>query len=441
MKVAVIGSGMSGLAAAWYLSKHHRVTLCERGPHIGMDAHSVEVDRGQGSVYLNAPMRVFFEGYYPTLSQLYRDIEVAYEPIKYSGSFSQRGSRPFFQYKNHWLGSYTLPFLTGRSARSPAAWRLGLELTQFLRQARKRSGENLPDSLTIDDYLRQNHYSQRLAEGFLYPAFAGICTCSYDQVKAYPASIILDYLGSDLTWSRVNRLTHGVRDVAQRLSAVAATVRCNLNLKTLAAHDHGVEISDGDGYRETFDHVVVATQANHAVQLLPQSMSAERDVLAQFDYRQSRLLIHEDPRLAPAQQRDWAPVNFVLCAEHDKPMASIWMNSIYPQLGQRRQVFETWNPFEDVDAQHTLIDAAVDRPLVTPRSLAAIARLEQLQQQPERNVWFCGSYARRGIPLLESAVASAKGVADKLAPTSAALIPRPTTPTAPELQPSLAERH
>lgn len=418
MKIAVIGSGISGLAAAWYLSKQHQVTLCERGPRIGMDAHSVEVDTGQGSVYLNAPMRVFFEGYYPTLTQLYREIDVAYEPVKYSGSFSQLGGKTYFRYKNHWLGSLALPFLAGRSAFSLPALKIAVELLRFLRQARKFNHASAADALTIQAYLKHNGYSDLFAERFLYPAFAGICTCSYDQIKAYPASIILEYLDSDLTWSRVNRLSHGTRDVAQRLSAAAARVHCNLNLQAVIEKDNGVEITDGTGHTEHYDHVVIATQANQARQLLTDANAKERATLARFQYEKSRIVVHKDEGLAPASQHEWAPVNFLLSDAHDKPMASIWMNLIYPQLGKKTNIFETWNPFHEIERDKVLIDANVERPVVSEDSLSAIKQLDALHEQPNRRIWFCGSYAQRGIPLLESAVASAKTVSERLLQTA-----------------------
>ena len=110
MKVAVVGSGMAGLAATWFLGKEHQVTLCERGSSVGMDANSIELETDDGPVPINAPMRVFFEGYYPTLSQLYKEVGAAYEPIKYSGSFSRAGHRAYFHYKNRWLGETSIHF-------------------------------------------------------------------------------------------------------------------------------------------------------------------------------------------------------------------------------------------------------------------------------------------------------------------------------------------
>lgn len=414
MKIAVIGSGISGLAAAWYLSKRHEVTLCERAPKIGMDAHSVEIDCGNESVHLNAPMRVFFEGYYPTLTQLYDEIGAAYEPIEYSGSFSRHGGKTYFRYRNHLFGSRAIPFLAGRSAFSPQALRIGIELIRFLHQARQHRQFTDAEALSLQEYLQQNRYSDLFAQRFLYPAFAGICTCSYESIKAYPVSIIMEYLDSDLTWSRINRLSQGTHDVTERLAAAASKVRCNLHLKAVTRNTNGVSITDGNGYTEDFDHVVVATQANQAQRLLANASSEEKNALAKFKYEKSRILVHKDAKLAPENPREWAPVNFLLSDKHDKPMASIWMNHVYPQLGKETSIFETWNPFAEIDARQVLIDAKVERPVVSQNSLLGISELNKLHQQHDRRVWFCGSYAGPGIPLLESAVVSAKAVARQL---------------------------
>ncbi len=416
MNIAVIGSGIAGLAATWYLSKDHRVTLYERAPKIGMDTHSVEVDCGQGGVHLNAPMRVFFEGYYPTLTQLYREIDVAFEAIEYSGSFCRHGENAYFHYKNYSFRSTVLPFLTGRSAFHPRALKLGIELVRFLRRAKnyRQFSADETDALTIQQYLEQYGFSKDFAESFLYPAFAGICTCSYDNIKTYPASIILAYLDSGLTWSRVNRLSAGTHEVTGRLAAAAWKVRCSTHLKAVSRSADSVSLTDEQGHTEEYDHVVIATQANQALKLLADARTEERSALARFQYETSRTVVHTDRSLAPSNEKDWAPVNFLMSDTHDRPMASIWMNQIYSRLGTDTNYFETWNPFHEVASDKILIDASVQRPVVTQDSLRGIKQIDKLHDQPDRRVWFCGSYASRGIPLLESAVVSAKVLSEKL---------------------------
>ncbi|MDD9892479.1 MAG: FAD-dependent oxidoreductase [Gammaproteobacteria bacterium] len=418
MKVAVIGSGIAGLSACWYLQDKHEVTLFERGSRVGMDAHSVEVDTPKGSVYINVPMRVFFEGYYPTLTALYTEAGIPFEPVNYAASFSQLHGDTYFRYNNLRAGPYSLPMLAGKSLLKPQALGLGAELLRFLNDA-KRHGGNLQrsekaDKKTLADWLASKGYSQRFAEQFLYPAFAGICTCDYDSVAAYPAGIILEYLASDLISSSVHRLTNGVYEVTDKLAKAAKDVCYNTKLKGIRATENGVEITDQNGATELFDHAVIATQANKALELLAEPTAEEQDALSQIRYESGRIVVHRDEALAPDNKGEWAPVNFLLSATEPRPMASIWLNRIYPELEGQANIFESWNPLVEPATDKILVDATVDRPVVTQASLQAIKGLEKLHQQTDRKIWFCGSYSRRGIPLLENAVASAKSIAGYL---------------------------
>lgn len=420
MKVAVIGSGIAGLAACWYLHKNHQVTLFERGSRVGMDAHSVEIDTSQGPVCINVPMRVFFEGYYPTLTSLYREVGIPFEPINYAASFSQLNGDTYFRYNNLRAGPYSLPMLAGKSLLQPQALGLGAELLRFLRDAKRCGGNKakaeLADQKTVAQWLADNGYSKRFADQFLYPAFAGICTCDYQTVAEYPAGVILEYLASDLISSSVNRLTNGVYEVTEKLAGAATQVRLNAKLQGVKATSTGAEIALENGEAEKFDHVVIATQANRALQLLAEPTEAEQQALSQIGYESGRIVVHTDEALAPQNKREWAPVNFLLSAEQPRPMASIWLNRIYPQLAGQANVFESWNPLVEPAKDKVLVDAIVDRPVVTQQSLQAIQSLQQIQQQPDQTISFCGSYSRRGIPLLENAVASAKSVAESLEP-------------------------
>jgi predicted NAD/FAD-binding protein len=411
MKIAVIGSGIAGLAAAWRLKDKHQVTLYERWGKLGMDAHTAEIDCDGTALQINVPMRVFYPEYYPRLTELYDELNVAYEPVHYSGSFIHFGGKTYFRYKNYLLGPYGVPFFAGQSTRSPAALKIGAELIRLLNKSKRAT--NL-DGLSIEDYLKQEGYSDFFANNFLYPTFAGICTCSYDSVKQYPASIILEYLNSGLTWSKVNRLTHGTQDVVGRLAASAAEIKLNTELKSITETESGVDVADEQGHHAEFDHVVVATQANQALRLLPNDSGEEKSALGKFSYEKSKVIVHRDQNLAPKNRKEWAPVNFLMSDAYDKPMATIVMNRIHPQLANKPSVFETWNPFGEIESSKVLLEANFERPVVSQESLLGIEQLEKLHQQKDRRIWFCGSYSKRGIPLLESAAASANEIAEKL---------------------------
>jgi predicted NAD/FAD-binding protein len=189
-----------------------------------------------------------------------------------------------------------------------------------------------------------------------------------------------------------------------------AEVRCGVRVRSIQPSPEGVRVV-WDGDERTFDHVVVATQANQAAAMLDGAYRREQEALARFAYESSTVVVHTDDRLAPRDRRHWAPVNLIVSDSHDKPMATIWMNRVQPALRRSSPVFQTWNPILEPRRDTVRAVAHFERPVVNAASLEG-ARLIRLQQaQHGRRLWFCGSYLGPGIPLLESAARTALDVA------------------------------
>ncbi len=413
MKIGIVGSGIGGLSAAWLLGQTHQVTLFEKHDHLGMDARSLDVSHGQQSARIDVPLRVFFSGFYPNLTALYQRLGIRSEPVNYSASFGALGEQTYFRYTNYRMGRLSLPFLKGPGSLSPRALRIGWEILRFSRQAPRSLREGVFDEMTLEAYLTEHGYSKDFAEGFLYPAYAAICTCSHKSVKAYPARVILEYINSGLLLSSVRRVIDGTQEVVKRLSERAHRVHLRSQVVGISQADDAVSVRTAD-FTETFDHVVVAAQANQASGLLENAAPEELDALRSFTYEPSRVIVHTDPGLAPlGGQSRWAPVNFLLEKVNAAPMATIWMNAIQEMPGPS-PVFQSWNPVIEPDPSLVLGQAEFERPIVNVASLRGLKRLAALHHQADRRIWFCGSYASHGIPLLESAVKSAMAVAERL---------------------------
>lgn len=413
MNIAVIGGGIAGLAAAWLLSRRHTVTLFERHAQPGFVASSVTVD----GVRVDVPLRVFYPGYYPTLTRLYAELGVATEAVSYATTFTGGDGRAFFRWRNLRLGGLSLPYVLPHDVASPRARRIVHGALRFHHQARGALARGELAGRSIGDYVDAERLPAEYIDGLLLPALATIATCTTDDARAYPADVVARYVAGGLSRQSVRRAVHGADDAAARLVAGIARVVCDAGVTGLCAMDRqhgGVAVLRHGGTAEHFDHVVLATQANQALALWHDAPAADAQALGGFRYRPLDVVMHRDNRLMPHRHADWSPVNARVCSEHDRPESTIWVNAVQSALRRARPLFQTVQPQRQPREELVLGRAQFERPLVDAGSQRALAALQHLQAQPGRRVWLCGSYAQSGVPLLESAVRSAYEVADRL---------------------------
>ena len=411
MSIAIIGGGIAGLAAAWWLSRRHAVTLFERQAQPGFVASSVSVQAGGQPCRVDVPLRVFYPGYYPTLTQLYADLGVQTEPVSYAATFTGDDGQVFFRWRNLCLGSWSLPFmlprdLAGRRARSIARGALA-----FGRQLRQGVARGELAGVTIGQFVQDQRLAGEFVDGLLLPTIATVGTCTLQDALAYPAEVVGGYLGAGVVRQSVRRARHGADDVATRLLAGVARVQCQAGVTAVETDGHRVAVHRQGGVTEHFDHVVLATQANQALALWHDATPAERQVLQAFRYRTLDVVMHADPALMPAHRRDWSAVNARVSPAHERPESTIWINAVQPALRHAAPLFQTVQPQRAPRDEHVIATARFERPMVDAASQHALVALQALAAQPGRRVWLCGSYAQAGVPLLESAVRSAHDVA------------------------------
>lgn len=414
MKIAVIGSGISGLSAAWFLSKQHEVTLIERDGRIGGHTNTIMVDdqtvAAQSAV---SPIPVdtgwiVYNGInYPNLTALFGELDVKTRPT--SMSFGVSLGRGAYE----WKGSDQLltVFAQWSNLLRPTHYRLLIDILRLNAHCNRllRAG-TLPDG-SLGDFLRDAKFSPELSARYLLPMAGLIWSCSPRQAMAYPAADFMRFFDAHSlftatqqpTWHTVIGGSH--QYVRKLLAGYAGQLRLNTEVDVLRRVDGGVEISAG-GVRETYDRVVCATHADQALRLFGDASAAEREILGGIPYCSSRVVLHTDTSYMPRRRSAWASWNYIeddvefgkadFNREiHERPITgSYWMNLLQGIPGPTEYIV-TLNPTRAIAQDRIVYDTIYEHPLYGPASVMTHARLGEIQGNG--GLWWAGAWNGYGF--------------------------------------------
>ena len=410
--LAVIGTGIAGLSAAYLLKDKFRVTVFESQARAGMGAHSVDyVSKGITS-RIDIPLRIFCRGYYENLFALYQHIGVEIVTSDHSGIFANEAGDIMLHYGNIRWRESQVSYLKGRSWLRLGAWILGLQSRSFFARAKRDAGRaNLAD-LSFGDYLQQSDAGQAFVDTILLPMLAVTCTCDYRAVRAYPADIMLDYLTCGIHELGIMSAAKGVEDIVPRM-LVDVDLRTNSPIAAIEPAGEQLRVVTGAGADRCFDQVVIAAQAQQAAAMLS-GFDDHRALLNRIPFERSTMSVHTDQQILPAPAKGLSPVSYHVPRGGARAEVSVDLTKAIARLSGQETVFQTWNPMRRIAPNRELARVDFTRPTVTRDSREAVRALRQSQSQPGNRLWLCGSYMAEKIPLLEAAVDSSMAVAGQL---------------------------
>jgi uncharacterized protein len=386
----VIGSGISGLSAAWLLSQRHSVFVFEADSRIG--GHSNTVDAG--SVPVDTGFIVYNEVTYPNLTALFRYLGVPTKPSEMSLAVSLDGGHLEYSGSN-----LTGIFAQPRNLVRPRFWSMLADLLRFYRHAaRDATGLGLA---TLDEYLAAGKYGAALRDDHLYPMAAAIWSTPAGEIGKYPAASFIRFcanhgllqLSGRPTWRTVEGGSRVY--VARLIQPFADRIAVGRGIRAIRRWVDTVEITDDRGNKHVFDHIVIATHADQALAMLSDPSPEERRLLGAFLYNENLAVLHSDPAWMPRRRRAWASWNYISRRVGASKHLSVtyWLNRLQGLPGC--PLFVTLNPDEEPRADLVIHRETYHHPRFDAVAMAAQKTLWSLQGH--RNTWFCGAYFGAGF--------------------------------------------
>ncbi|MNI22319.1 protoporphyrinogen oxidase [compost metagenome] len=403
LKVAVVGSGIAALSAAWLLSQRHRVALYEKSERLGGHSNTVMAGTAQGEVAVDTGFICFNDATYPNLIALFDHLGVTSRATDMSFAVSLDRGR--FEYAAPGL------FAQRRNLLRPRFWSMLGEILRFYRQAPDDLAGLTDPDLTLGDYLKRQGFSEAFRDDHLLPMAAAIWSSPAHTLMDYPAEAFIRFCGNHGLLKLVGRplwrtVEGGSRVYVERLAQAISDVRLNRGVTAVRRTGDGVVVHDSQGGAERFDHVVIGAHADQALAMLAEPTALETELLGAFRYSRNLTVLHTDVGLMPRRRRAWASWNYI--GAEDGLCVTYWMNRLQGLQGQ--DLFVTLNPPRPPRPGALLRSELYEHPVFTPAAIQAQKQLWRLQGQG--GVWFCGAHFGAGFH--EDGLQSGLAVAEQL---------------------------
>ena len=398
MKIAVIGSGISGLSSAYYLSKKHKVDLFEKENHFGGHAHTIDITYNNShkkKIAVDIGFIVFNHSTYPNLINFFNDNKIEIEKSNMSFSVSVRGKN--IEYCGNGLNGI---FVNRKNIFNLKFLKMFYEILKFYKECDKI--ENINDEQTLESFLKKKKLSQYFINYHIIPMVAAIWSMPPYEAGQMPLKFFLKFFQNHGLFKLKNRpdwftvKNRSKTYVNKILEKISGEYYKNYKINLIKRYKENVEIFYGEKNEFfTYDKVVIATHADEALSLLENPSEDEKKLLSNFKYKSNLAIIHTDKNQMPKNKKAWSAWNAKLNKNViENSSVTYWLN-LLQNLKFNENIFLSLNPFDKIDEQKILYRVTFTHPYYDKLALENQTRLKKLQNV--NNTLFCGSYFGYGF--------------------------------------------
>ena len=391
MKIAVIGSGISGLSAAYFLSKKHKVDLYEQNNHFGGHSYTFDIKEENKIIPVDLGFIVFNELTYPNLINFFNELKVPFEKSNMSFSVSiknsnvEYGGNGFSAIFANKLNLFNFNFL-----------KMIREIISFYNYAPTLLSNNIKEE-TLGDYLERSKLSKYFIEYHIIPMVAAIWSMPFIKAKEMPLKLFLNFFINHGLFRLKNRpqwytVTNRSRTYVKKiLEKISGEVFKNYKIDNISRSNDNVRISIRNEYLD-YDHIVLACHADQSLNILNEPTVKEKEILNKFTYVANKAYLHTDENLMPLRKKAWSSWNSI--TKENKTCVTYWLNKLQ-NLKTDKNYFLTLNPVQAIGENKVIKQEKFTHPYFNNENVSLQKELHLLQGK--KRTWFCGSYFGYGF--------------------------------------------
>jgi predicted NAD/FAD-binding protein len=396
MKVAIIGSGISGLAAGYFLHKKYDITIFEKNDYIGGHSNTANINFDRKKIAIDTGFIVFNFRTYPNLKNLFEKLEVSIE--KSNMSFGIRDFDQNFEYSGNDLSGL---FAQKSNIFKPKFLKMLLDIIKFNKEATKLvKNDQISNEITLDKFISDLKLGEYFKNYYLFPMAGAIWSCPLELIKNYPAKTFLQFFYNHGLLTIFNQpqwytIKGGSQEYVKKLTNdFKDKIKLNCQIIKSKQKSNKIILTDKNNQEYEFDKVIFSSHSDQTYNIIKDKTKEEKEILSKIKYSKNTAILHKNKNQMPQNKKAWASWVYLSSKKQNQVSLTYWMNNLQ-NLGTNKPIFVTLNPFKKIPKKDIIAKYIYEHPIFNLEAVEAAKKINTIQGQ--RNMYFCGAWTKYGF--------------------------------------------